>query len=659
MPPTRVRFVATAPALAEHDGDALVVVLDPTWTPASGDAGDIVPARRALGEVVERIDCFDRALDIVDAWADATGIADRLLLVDTTYWFRMRETMWRWTHERLLWRHALPALGLGADVTDAEIPPGEIALADVARRLWPGFVTDAAPSAESDADTGAAVGAVAEAPPPTPPAASPASPAAVRPTALQRMTRAILGRSAPRPKEGTDERARREKVLADRVATLVRGSAPRVLVLTNPATHQRVGGKDGDRVDPLFAGTIERLAAAGLQPVLIGTGLDQRRDDDWALIEHDDRLLPQFLTRTRWSRPEDDERAELALSALAAAIETVRDAPFDIDGLDMGGAFTDALAAAATHVIRTDTHTLARVERLLAEIEPRAIVLAQEGIRTPWLMAALRAGIPVFAVQHGVLYAGHAGYPNRRHPALCLPTRTFVYGDYERDVLLARGAYLPDEVETSGSPRLDLDRVPEDAAGERTAVRRELGVADHDRLLVVSTVNLRFVQRSHFVHMLETVLGGPLPGQHLVFKQHPGEHDEGPYRALLDGIAGAGGYEPPPMSVVKDIDLYRLLRAADAHLGLLSTVLTDAVAAGTPNLIGLTDRHADLLGYVDAGVACYVRSPAELLAAIAEPAPPAPAARAAFLAEHFRDGDASDRIVAAVASAVGTAGPVA
>ena len=97
-------------------------------------------------------------------------------------------------------------------------------------------------------------------------------------------------------------------------------------------------------------------------------------------------------------------------------------------------------------------------------------------------------------------------------------------------------------------------------------------------MLVVSTVNLPFVRRSHcLTHMLESCLGGPLPGIHVVIKQHPGEGDEGPYRELLHGLAQAGGYAPPPISIAPEIDLYRLLRAADAHLGLHSTVLTDAV----------------------------------------------------------------------------------
>jgi len=310
-------------------------------------------------------------------------------------------------------------------------------------------------------------------------------------------------------------------------------------------------------------------------------------------------------------------------------------------------------------IVRTDVRMLARIERLIAELVPSAILLAQEGIRTPWLIAGRRAGVPVLAVQHGVLYAGHAGYPNRRHPALCLASRTCVYGPFERGVLLEL-AYEPEEIVVTGSPRLDLDATstdPVNSGAERAAVRRELGVADGDRLLLVSTVNLRFVQRSHLAHMLEALLGAPLPRVHVVFKQHPGERDAGPYRELLVGMARARGYAPPPISVVKDIDLYRLLRAADAHLGLLSTVLTDAVVAGTPNLIALTDGHADLLGYIEAGVARPVRTTAELIAALDAPRPPDPAARQAFLDRHFRWGDASGRIIDEVAALIGTRSP--
>ena len=95
---------------------------------------------------------------------------------------------------------------------------------------------------------------------------------------------------------------------------------------------------------------------------------------------------------------------------------------------------------------------------------------------------------------------------------------------------------------------------------------------------------------------------------------------------------------------MRDIDLYRLLRAADAHLGVYSTVLTDSVLAGTPNMIVVGQAQADMLGYVEAGVAVPVRSVGDVRAFMADPRPPSEDARARFVEAHFVDGDAVERI---------------
>ncbi len=99
---------------------------------------------------------------------------------------------------------------------------------------------------------------------------------------------------------------------------------------------------------------------------------------------------------------------------------------------------------------------------------------------------------------------------------------------------------------------------------------------------------------------------------------------------------------------MQEVDLYGLLAAADAHLGIHSTVLTEAVATGTPNLLSDHVRNADLLGYVEAGVATPVRTGADLLRALdAAPGREAnAAARRRFLDDHFEPGSASERIAA-------------
>jgi hypothetical protein len=94
------------------------------------------------------------------------------------------------------------------------------------------------------------------------------------------------------------------------------------------------------------------------------------------------------------------------------------------------------------------------------------------------------------------------------------------------------------------------------------------------------------------------------------------------------------------VTIVQRIDLYRLLRAADAHVGIFSTVVTEAVVAGTPNLLASTD----LLGYVAAGVAMPVRDGAGLLGALDAGCSPSSEQRAAFLNDHFEPGAASQRI---------------
>ena len=110
--------------------------------------------------------------------------------------------------------------------------------------------------------------------------------------------------------------------------------------------------------------------------------------------------------------------------------------------------------------------------------------------------------------------------------------------------------------------------------------------------------------------------------------------------------AATGRFAPPPITIVQSIDLYRLLAVADAHLGIHSTLLTEAVATGTPNLLAAGLASADLLGYVDAGVAVPVRNGADLLAALDRPRAEImrDEDRRAFLRAHFEPGDASGRI---------------
>ena len=321
-------------------------------------------------------------------------------------------------------------------------------------------------------------------------------------------------------------------------------------------------------------------------------------------------------------------------------------APLIAFGVDLGPSLAARVADQARSTHAGHVRTVARLRRLIGRLRPAAILLADEYHRQEWLTAARLQGVPTVAVQHGMIYRWHNGYMHRDRPdQLCLASRTYVFGEWERRLLTDTSVYREGEVRVSGSPRLDL--VPP-VVPDRDGVRAELGVAPGDRLVVVSGTWGPMYRRFHYPIALAKLLDRPLPRVHLVVKLHPGEPDEGPYRAVIDGVAAAGGFEPPPVTIVQSVDLYRLLQAADAHVGVHSTVLTEAVATGTLNLLADTLAASDLLGYVEAGVAIPIRDGGDLLAALdAGPSGAAtPEARQAFIDAHFRPGSASERIAA-------------
>lgn len=642
---------AARPDAARPGAAAATVVLDTAWTPADGDP-PAIPLRPALATVLDRHELFGAALQLTDDWAAATDALSLFEVEGVTYWYRFRESVWHWVHERLLWAKALDALPIewtaGAVV---EVPAAEVALADILRARGLVVVTPepADPAPQAARPQPAAVSR---------PGTSPRFRARWLTGPLRRVLR--RGRSGPQATP-TPRTIRRAKTAEDeRVASLLlerlrvleeEDPARRVLAISMPSVFQSVGG--AKRRDANLDSVVRALEARGLDVVTIGWGMARNSEADTPLIESSPRLLPNYLLGDRWARPEDLGLAAAAVAQVEGRLRATA-APMVIAGLPLTEPLQRDLVDLCDRTLRSEIGELHRAGRFLDDLQPRVIVMTHEGHRIGWLVAAARRGIPTFAVQHGVLYPAHPGYPDRRDARIALPTKTFVYGPFEGRVLEGWG-YDQDRIEVVGSPRLDLDPAP--APGfehdvERTAVRRELALDEWEQLVVVSTTHLGYLRRSHVVVGLARVLDGPLPGVHLVFKQHPGERDDGPYRRLLEGLARAGGYPAPRMTVVREIDLMRLLRAADAHLGQFSTVLSDAVVADAPNLIAAVGRFAPFLDYVGEGVAQPVASCDDLANALATLRAPESADREAFLRDHFREGAAGERVAEVIGQVI-------
>jgi hypothetical protein len=622
-----IRFIATADGAAPPAPGIESVVLDTSWTPLPGARPDVRPLRPILVEVLRELDPVAESLALLDRWAAASDVVDRLEVDGFSWWYRRRLVYWRGLHDRLIWRGVLAALAREGPVAGLELTTDQPELVDVARL--------------AAADAGWAFST------PPPPPARVAPPRRRLPWPLD----PILWRLGLHPAQRAAERdprvaARRSAAMLDRVGSLARVSGG-LLVLTAPATHQVVArdGASGSR-DPFLGSVVDALRGSSLEPILLEVGTDAADDRTWEGLRAPgrERVLPGSVIGRAYATADDDAEAEVARRRVEARLAE----PFarlEVDGLDLGSWIVDGLRRYAAGGLASELRQARRIGRFLDRLRPAAMLMVNEYSRPEWLIAGARAGVPVVAVQHGIIHPSHPGYVLPSRDGLPLASRTHLFGDYEARLLTGSSVYRPDEIVVSGAPRLDL--VPDVGSGTtaRDALRATLGVTAGDRLVVFSSTSSAAVRATVIAAAFDTILDRPWPGVHLVVKLHPGEDDGAFYPLLIEGLARGRGFAPPPVTVVKAIDLYELLRASDAHLGVYSTVLTDAVAAGAPNLIITSLRGTDLLGYVAAGVAEPVACGADVMRVLDEPADTAlPVARAAFLADHFAPGPSSRRI---------------
>jgi hypothetical protein len=608
------------------------VVLDTWWTPGPNDPRGVVPLRPVVERVLAGSDLVNGSLDRLDEWATAAQMPDRFLVDGVTWWYKVRMEV-RWdVHEMMIWQKVLADLAPPGRYDTIEIPWRRTALLAVARAR-----------AESDR---------------TGPGGSSGMRIVTRYSRrdlrdLYRRLRRAVGQSwrirraigAARDLDPVVRSGR--ALLAKRIATLA-SERPRVVAIAWAGAFHVVRDAGGERrMDPHLTLVLDRVATDRSPVVTVMEGLDHQSRRDWATIAVDDSVIPQSIVDERGWQAKTATGSSTGPSVRPDRSSFGRGAVqrLDVDGVDLGPALARVVAGYRGRWLRAQTRATGWAERLLGELRPGVLYLDREGTRTKWIVAARRRGIPVVAIQHGMIYPGNPEYCQPTHPAAPRPDVTCVFGQAERDLLIEQGGYPADAVVVTGSPRADPRAARQPITDdERAVVRHELGVVDGARLLVVSVAHNQVMGDLYAATMIAATLGGPLPGIHIVIKVHPQDRGHAGYDRLLAGLAAAGAYPVSTVTIVRDMDIYRLLRSADAHIGQYSTVLTDAVVAGTPNMIAVGHAYADPLGHVAAGVAVPVRSVDDVRAFMADPRPPTEADRTRFLDRHFEPGDAAGRI---------------
>jgi glycosyltransferase involved in cell wall biosynthesis len=638
-PGARLHLVATPDADRRHEPGETIVVLDTTWSAPDGRLPqNVVRIRDVVERVMRDRDLFAEASTALDGWADASDVADHLTQDGVSFWYGYRLRHWMWVVDHVVALAAIDRLiGEHPGTVVVEQEPGtDPMLAEAARLIarrdgltyvaHPGDLPVLQHATAEDAELGGQwhVGTVGEPAPGTP------------------------HRRGPTRPFRTPEPERRRRAIVKRMET-IRSEPQRRLLVVQAHARQRIDTSTGPRfLNVYLAPVVERLRQTRLEPYEFDLKANDDGDADRKVVDPTDaaRVLPHDTLELL----AEDVHARSWLGESAALRDTIvrSAAPLVLCGVDVGPRLAEVVANRVGQTWARRRADTERITRFLKHMRPAGILMADEYHRQDWLAAARAEHIPVIAIQHGVIYRWHNGYMHASRPeSLRLPDRTYVFGQWERDLLVGTSVYAPEEVVVGGSPRLDLVDGAETASRvSRDTMRRELGVAVGDRLMVLSGTWGPLYRQYHYPIALANLFAEPVERLHVVVKLHPSEKDEGPYRKVIEDAAAAGRFPPPRITVVKDVDLYRLLAAADSHLGIHSTVLTEAVATGTPNLLAAGLLGADLLGYVDAGVAIPVETPADLRAALDMPLERAMPhdRRIAFMNAHFEPGSASARI---------------
>lgn len=285
--------------------------------------------------------------------------------------------------------------------------------------------------------------------------------------------------------------------------------------------------------------------------------------------------------------------------------------PMTLEGVDLSmlaKQFVECHAAAHFHQHNT---YYKEMPQLFASLDIRAVLTTDEnGAEHGMKLAALEAGIPVVAVQHGCIHTNHLSYvfpPSISSTDIPLPSLTCLYGNHEMEILTRRSIYPEQAVRVTGQVANDR-RV----SGPRTwGLRTERGQKLRDAILPKTARTMLLLTSQDLLHELAAERLLPLlkrsPEDYfLVVRPHPRE-DSSHWLRYFES------YEVTQRArLCGDGALEYWLDACDLHVSVSSTALAEAIVWGRPNLVIGVDIAGDWLGVCESELATPMTSESDL-----------------------------------------------
>jgi hypothetical protein len=278
-----------------------------------------------------------------------------------------------------------------------------------------------------------------------------------------------------------------------------------------------------------------------------------------------------------------------------------------IEGIDCWPLVREELAGVAWLQWPWSVRAMDEAAAALDAVQPSVVVTYAEagGWGRALVLEARRRGIPSAGLQHGFIYRHWLNYLHEpdemqdgRTAGFPLPTRTLLFDEYAAEHLVAHGRYPREQLQVTGSPRLDelADEMFRWTATDLDRTRAALGVPPSHQIALVATKERE--ARASLPEFLDAA--SSIPDVLVIIKPHPAESAE----------AYAGYVRGRPAVRVADsrASLSQLLGLARVVVTVNSTVALDAGALRVPAMsIGLPNN---LSPFVDAGAIAGTGDPA-------------------------------------------------
>ncbi|MBU3074257.1 CDP-glycerol glycerophosphotransferase family protein [Clostridium estertheticum] len=246
-------------------------------------------------------------------------------------------------------------------------------------------------------------------------------------------------------------------------------------------------------------------------------------------------------------------------------------------------------------------HEFLVAEKLINKFKIKKCLIAGEGDRGRCFIAAgNKLNVDTYAIQHGIINETSSPYIiNSNYKAVLVAKNTFVWGEKYKELLIGHtNIYKKENINVVGQVRTDhLVQNGYLKSSKRSGPLKIFYATQHFRDLLEPATLMLFKALTLMKEDYE-----------LIIKLHPGDLCFEFYEDMVEK------FHIKNCKVMKDGDLYELIKWSDLIISVHSTVVVEAALMNKPSICILLPKYNDAGGFVKDGLSFGVKDENELLA---------------------------------------------